>query len=76
VLYTSFEGTVISVAIDIGDDSVEAGSPRTLFELPQGTGLGWDVSADGERFLINVPVIKSSSVPLTLVVNWVASLEK
>jgi hypothetical protein len=50
--------------------------PKPLFPLPEGAGGNWDVSADGERFLVNVPVLKSSSVPLSLVVNWVASLER
>jgi Tol biopolymer transport system component len=75
VVYTSFDGVVMSVAINTGN-GVQAGTPEPLFQLPEGTGPGWDVSPDGERFLLNVPVIKSSSVPLTLVANWAAALKK
>ncbi|HTO89081.1 MAG TPA: protein kinase [Thermoanaerobaculia bacterium] len=75
ILYTGFDGKVMSVDID-SSHGIRPGPPRPLFQLPEGTGFGWDVSADGERFLLNVPVIKSSSVPLSVVVNWAAGLKK
>jgi hypothetical protein len=75
ILYTAFDGKVTSVEID-ASRGLRVGTPRPLFPLPEGTGALWDVSADGERFLLNVPVIKSSSIPLSLVVNWTAGLRK
>jgi hypothetical protein len=75
LLYSAFDSRVMSVEID-SSSGLRAGTPRPLFQLPQGTGLGWDVTADGERFLLNVPVIKSSSVPLSVVVNWAADLKR
>ena len=75
ILYSAFDGKVMSVEID-STHGVHPGLPRPLFQLPEGTGFGWDVTADGERFLLNVPVIKSSSVPLSVVINWAASLKK
>jgi hypothetical protein len=74
LLYASFDGRVMSVEID-ASRGLHAGTPRPLFQLPEGAS-GWDVSADGERFLVNVPVVKSSSVPLSFVVNWAAGLRK
>jgi len=73
ILYTAFDGRVTSVEIDTSH-GLRVGTPKPLFQLPEGTGFGWDVSADGERVLLNVPVIKSSSVPLSVVVNWAAGL--
>ncbi|HXV61011.1 MAG TPA: hypothetical protein VEK15_09985, partial [Vicinamibacteria bacterium] len=73
ILYAAFDDMVMSVAVD-GDEVLHASVPRPLFPFPDGV-FSWDVSADGERFLVNVPVIKSSSVPLSLVVNWAASLK-
>jgi hypothetical protein len=32
------------------------------------------VTADGQRFLINTALEQSSSVPITVVVNWTAGL--
>ena len=61
----------------------EAGTPVPLFETrtvsPAGPNLGivgrnqYDVSADGQRFLINAP-LSASSKPITVVVNWPAML--
>ncbi|MGH9368278.1 MAG: hypothetical protein ACRD3M_11455, partial [Thermoanaerobaculia bacterium] len=76
ILYNSFDGKLISVEIDTSRGGLRAGTPKPLFELPEGAGFGWDVTADGDRFLVNVPVIKSSSVPLNVVVNWTAALKK
>jgi Tol biopolymer transport system component len=75
ILYTAFDGKVMSVEIDTSR-GLRAGTPRPLFQLPEGTGFGWDVTADGERFLLNVPVIKSSAVPLSVVVSWAADLKR
>jgi len=38
-------------------------------------GRSLDVTLDGERFVFAVPVLKSSSVPLTLVRHWIAALK-
>ncbi|HET7294563.1 MAG TPA: hypothetical protein VFM88_19225, partial [Vicinamibacteria bacterium] len=75
ILYAAFDGTVMAVEVDTSR-GLRPGTPRQLFRLPEGTGLAeaWDVSADGERFLVNAPVTKSSAVPLSVVFNWAAGL--
>lgn len=73
-LYTAFDGKVVAVGIDTGRD-LRPGSPRPLSQFPEGA-VQWDVTADGERFLLNVPVIKSSSVPLSVVSSWTADLKR
>ena len=40
------------------------------------TKLGRDVATDGQRFLVNNPPEQSTSVPITVVVNWTARLKK
>ncbi len=74
IIYTNFVGKVMSAEVEPGQD-LRVGATRVLFQLPE-SAFGLDVSADGERFLVNVPVIKSSSVPLSVVVNWTAGLNK
>ena len=74
IIYTGFDGKVMSVDVEPGQD-LRVGATRALFQLPE-SAFGLDVTADGERFLVNVPVIKSSSVPLSVVVNWTAGLKK
>ena len=56
-------------------ENLKAGAPRTLFDLPDGA-QSWDVTPDGQRFLVSLPVVESNSVPLNLVVNWTARLKK
>jgi Tol biopolymer transport system component len=75
---------LIAVPVKTGV-AFDAGAPKELFELPaeppawiQG-GIDQRVyapSADGERFLIAVPVDEESSSPITVVLNWTAALKK
>ena len=56
-----------------------AGAPAVLFDPGPLTGLpgtSWDVSADGERFLVSRILEAADREPLTLVQNWPAALEK
>ena len=75
IVYQGFDDRIIAVDVDT-TQGVRTGTPRPLFELPEGTGGLWDVTADGERFLVGVPVVQSSSVVLDLITNWPAALKK
>jgi hypothetical protein len=66
----------MSVAVAPGP-SLQAASPTRLFLQPEGAIVDrWDVTPDGNRFVFAVAVLKSSSVPLTLVQNWPAALKR
>jgi hypothetical protein len=61
--------------------SFEAGAPRELFPTPiTGTALYqffYTPSADGQRFLVNIPAEEAASQPsITVVLNWQAGLKK
>jgi Tol biopolymer transport system component/tRNA A-37 threonylcarbamoyl transferase component Bud32 len=74
LFYVASDGKLMSV--DISAKPVfEAGAPRPLFQLPPGF-IGGDVTADGRRFLIGVPVAQSASIPFTVVLNWQMTLKK
>ena len=74
LFYVASDGKLMSV--DISAKPVfEAGDPRPLFQLPPGF-IGGDVTADGRRFLIGVPLEQSASVPFTVVLNWQSALKK
>jgi serine/threonine protein kinase len=74
LFYVDSGGRLMSV--DISAKPVfEAGAPKPLFQLPPGF-IGGDVTADGGRFLIGVPVAQSASVPFTVVTNWQTTLKK
>jgi serine/threonine protein kinase/Tol biopolymer transport system component len=53
----------------------ESGIPRQLFAGP--IENGWDVTPDGQRFLLAVPQVqRTTHVPITVVLNWPALLKK
>ncbi len=56
-------------------ESFEVKNITPLFGLPYGT-FGYDVSADGQRFLLSVPPAGTTAQPLTVVLNWTAGLKK
>jgi hypothetical protein len=59
----------------------EIATIRPLFQTqvrlrPNVQGYGYDVSADGQRFLINMTVDQAAVQPITLVVNWPVLLKQ
>ena len=67
------------MTVKVGEQRIDVESVRPLFAMqPPGGGVRnyFDVSANGERFLLSAPEGSSASTPPTLVVNWPALLEK
>ena len=55
----------------------EAGMPKPLFQTGAATSRrNVAVTKDGQRFLVNTGQQRSSTVPLTVVVNWLAAVQK
>jgi Tol biopolymer transport system component len=75
ILYTAPDGTVTAVELDAAK-GLQPSMPRALFALPPGTDVAWDVTGDGEKFLLNVPVTQTTSVPLTLVQNGLPAAQR
>jgi serine/threonine protein kinase/Tol biopolymer transport system component len=67
---------VMAVAVDASSNGVfKAGVPQKLFTVTTGAGsaqlLGsWDVTPDGQRFLVETPSYTTAVPPVTVVVNW------
>jgi hypothetical protein len=79
LLYFTGDRKLMSVDVTLGG-TFKAGVPKVLFQAPiYGGGANarhrWDMTADGQRFLINV-VGGDVSAPLTLVENWTGLLRK
>jgi eukaryotic-like serine/threonine-protein kinase len=72
LFYVSLNDKLMAVDLKLGADSVEPSAPRELFPLPTPTinFIPYDVSADGQRFLVQAPPQQAS--PLTVIVNWPA----
>jgi serine/threonine protein kinase len=77
LFYVSPDGKIMAVEIRPGS-AFEAGSPQALFasKLKTAPGPPYDVSSDGQRFLLNRPVGDESAPPITLVQNWPALLKR
>jgi hypothetical protein len=68
---------VLAVETSPGSPGFHAGLPKVLFIGPAGTLEGaWDVTQDGERFLIAAPSSQSVQAPFTVVLNWPALLNR
>jgi dipeptidyl aminopeptidase/acylaminoacyl peptidase len=73
LFYLAEDGALMSVEIRAGT-AIEASTPKKLFE-PRRRALDYDVSADGQRFLV-VEAGVESSPPITLIQNWAAGLKE
>jgi len=62
LFYVGGGGQMMSV-----DMTTDAATPKPLFRLP---GFGYDVTRDGQRFIIDQPVDDQTRAPLTFVTNW------
>jgi Tol biopolymer transport system component/predicted Ser/Thr protein kinase len=65
------------MAVDVTTSSTfQAGIPKQLFALPVNVG-DWDVTADGKRFLVAMPLQaqQNANTPITVVLNWEAGLK-
>jgi hypothetical protein len=65
---------LVATEVSTKSGRIDVGATRSL-HIPV-TSYGYDVTADGQRFLVAVPREQKSSVPLTLVQNWTALLKK
>jgi Tol biopolymer transport system component len=71
------DGNVMAVVI-LTEPEFRAGPPKALFTLPETpdnlTPLFEDVTPDGERFLVNLPVESRTSVNFHAILNWQSML--
>jgi len=73
--FIAADGKMTAVEVKAGA-KFGAGSLKPLFDARFPGGTAWfDVSKDG-RFLIPVQLEQAASAPMTVVVNWTASLKK
>jgi Tol biopolymer transport system component len=73
LVYAAPDGKVMSVAINT-TPVFRPGVPQLLFTLPEppdrDTPIFEDISADGERILLNVPTTSRSSAAFHVILNW------
>jgi hypothetical protein len=69
------DGHVMAVPVSTIRSAFEPGAPAVLFKGPA-SPFGWDVTADGKRFLFAVPAGESAPPPFTVILNWMSLLKK
>jgi eukaryotic-like serine/threonine-protein kinase len=76
IFYISLDNKMMATQVKINGSSFEVGATSTLFATrPYGVFGRFDVTADGQRFLIPFEAGQASTA-ITLVTNWSADLKK
>jgi Tol biopolymer transport system component len=81
LFYLSAEGKMMAVAVKTGA-SFEYSSPVALFQTHRRQPVSsqdvfsYDVSGDGQRFLIATKVDEANAAPLSVLLNWASGMEK
>ena len=74
IFYISSDRKLMSVPLTRRDGTLEPGTPVPLFQTrilqPRLVLFQYDVTADGQRFLINSLPRENAAAPLTLLMNW------
>jgi Tol biopolymer transport system component len=74
--FLSVDNKIMAAAVN-ADKTFHAGSPASLFAIhPNLNSAVFEVTSDGQRFLVNSLPADLSSPPLTLIANWPATLAK
>jgi Tol biopolymer transport system component len=74
IFYLSPDGALMAVPVESGENFFRSGTPKELFRTRDASSF--DVTADGQRFLVTQPVSDSSDTPVTVIVNWPQLLKK
>ena len=87
IFYVAPDGMMMAVPVESGEDFFRPGTPKPLFqtrlEFDPTLSMAlyhwvrqYDVTPDGQRFLLNQHVADSTDAPITVIVNWPKLLQK
>lgn len=85
LFYYAADGQLMAVPIKATESALDLGTAVPLFPpralngptTPNGFRAQYDVTRDGQRFLLNVPAEQDTTPPsITVVVNWSSALKK
>ena len=75
IFYIGLDNMLMAVAVTTGE-TVEPAVPRPLFSTRPVGVVRYDVTADGQRFLVATPTDESVSAPVTVVFNWIEEINR
>jgi hypothetical protein len=80
IYYWALDGRIMAVEVNGTGAVFQASTPRELFRVQAPTlrtnDISYDVTADGQRFLLVEPVERVQTQPLTFVTDWLASVKR
>jgi len=72
ILFKTPGNVLTAVRIETTSGTISVGTPTPLFPIVEFTGWTYDVTADGQRFLVREPMAEGDASPLTLLTDWTA----
>lgn len=69
------DNQLIAVPVESGSANFSVGTPLPLFPIVEFFGWTYDVSPDGQRFLVREPLAEGDASPITLLTDWQALVE-
>ena len=77
IFYLSNDNKIMAAGIHATGSMMEVDTVRPLFPThPTTVALNYDVSGDGQRFIVNALVESQAASSINLVANWMAELKK
>ena len=77
LFYLAPDNKLMAVEVETKSPAFAVHSTRPLFPMrPASPFFSYDVSRDGQRFLVNTALESTNSSAITVVVNWTANLKK
>jgi len=78
LIFLTADSTVMATSINPAPGRFEHGASVPLFQvsIPGNIARHVDVAADGSRFLVNAIRDQSRTIPLTVIVNWLAAAQR
>jgi Tol biopolymer transport system component len=74
LFYLDADQKLMAVAV-MSDATFRFGTPRPLFKTRASGFLRYDVTATGQRFLVNTAIVEPNSSLPTVILNWTAALK-
>ena len=81
LFYLSLDGKMMAAPV-VSGTNFDSGTPVALFQTAPREPVSvmdmfvYDVSRDGQRFLVNTQVKQADTQPMTVILNWTAKLNK
>jgi len=76
IYFFDLDNRLFAAPVSMEGPDFRSGTPQPLFQTRSMGRIRYDVTRDGQRFLVNTPLPDNSLSPMTLALNWTALLEK